>query len=199
MAATLAAHPDVALVFSNVVPPSYDRQLGYVPAYERTTDRLVRSIGATCWGRGLGAGMALRRDVVLDIGGFDEEIGPGARFRSGDDWDLELRLLLKGWYVYETANLWVLHHGFRTYAEGRRHSSLCWYGMGTVVAKPVRAGHPQAFGIAAWQLLANAAAPAMVDLVHLRRPRGLGRIWAFSRGFTRGLLTRVDRIDLKYR
>jgi glycosyltransferase involved in cell wall biosynthesis len=65
MAMILATSPRVALVFSNVVAPPYDRTLGYVPSYERTSDRVVRSIGATCWGRGLGAGMAVRREVVL--------------------------------------------------------------------------------------------------------------------------------------
>jgi GT2 family glycosyltransferase len=198
MAQILAASPRVALVFSNVVPPPYDRHLGYVPTYERTTDRIVRSIGATCWGRGLGAGMALRRDVVLAIGGFDDAIGPGARFGSGDDWDLELRLLLKGWDVYETAHLWVLHHGFRSFADGRGHSRRNWYGMGAVVAKPLRAGHLEAIGLAVWQLAANAAAPAIVDILHMRRPRGLGRILAFCRGFAQGLLTPVDRTNLKY-
>jgi GT2 family glycosyltransferase len=198
MAQILATSPRVALVFSNVVPPPHDRRLGYVPTYERTADRVVRSIGATCWGRGLGAGMAVRRDVVLAIGGFDDAIGPGARFKSGDDWDLELRLLLKGWDVYETAHLWVLHHGFRSFADGRGHSRRNWYGMGAVIAKPLRAGHLEAIGVALWQLTANAAAPAVVDALHLRRPRGLGRIVAFLRGFGQGLRTPVDRTSLKY-
>ena len=47
--------------------------------------------------------MILRRDVVLSLGGFDEAIGPGARFPSGDDWDIAHRVLLNGWHVYETA------------------------------------------------------------------------------------------------
>jgi Glycosyltransferase like family 2 len=198
MVRILEARPDVALVFCNVVPPPYDHRLGYVPAYERTTDRLVRSIGGTCWGRGLGAGMAIRRDAVMAIGGFDDAIGPGARFKSGDDWDLELRLLLKGWHVYETASVSTLHHGFRSYAEGRDHSRRSWYGMGAVVAKPVRAGHVRALGLGMWQLMANVTVPASVDVLHLRQPRGLGRIAAFGQGFARGLSTPVDRATLKY-
>ena len=199
MARILTAWPHVGLVFSNVVSPPYDHRLGYVPTYERTTDRIVRSIGATCRGRGLGAGMAMRRDVVLALGGVDDAIGPGARFQSGDDWDLELRLLLKGWEVYETAELWVLHHGFRSYADGRAHARSNWYGMGAVVAKPVRAGHVGAVGLALWQLWANVALPALADVAHLRRPRGLGRIPAFCRGFAGGLSTHVDRANLRYR
>ena len=80
-----------------------------------------------------------------------------------------------------------------------------WYGMGAVTAKPVRAGHVQALGIALWQLGANAAAPAVApavapppDLLHLRRPHGLGRIVAFCHGFASGLRTHVDRAELKY-
>jgi len=199
MAALLDARPDVALVFSNVAAPPYDRALGYVPTYERRCDREIRSIFSTCTGRGLGAAMAVRRDALLDLGGFDESIGPGARFRSADDWDVELRLLLRGWRVYESAELSVLHHGFRTYAEGRSHSRANWYGMGAVCAKPIRAGHPTAVGLALWQLVANAAAPAVADVLTLRRPHGLGRIPAFSRGFARGLATKVDRSALMFR
>jgi glycosyltransferase involved in cell wall biosynthesis len=199
MTAALQARPDVALVFSNVIAAPHDRQLGYVPTYERRRDRMVRSVWATCTGRGLGAAMALRRDVVLALGGFDESIGPGARFGSGDDWDLELRLLLKGWHVYERADLCVRHYGFRTYAEGRDHSRRNWYGMGAVCAKPLRAGHPAALGLALWQLAANAGRPAAVDILHLHRPHGLGRIPAFSRGFLRGLTTSIDRTTLTYR
>ena len=69
---------------------------------------------------GLGAGMALRREAVLAFGGFDETFCPGARFASGDDWDISLRAMLCGWQVYDTAGISILHHGFRTLAEGRR-------------------------------------------------------------------------------
>ena len=99
MVQILMASPRVALVFSNIVPPPDDRPVGWVPTYGGTTDRVVRSSGATCWGQG--AGMALRRDVVLGIGGFAGGIGPGARLKSCDDQDMERRLLLKGWDVYE--------------------------------------------------------------------------------------------------
>jgi glycosyltransferase involved in cell wall biosynthesis len=189
MAQILRASPRVGLVFSNVVPPPSDRRLWYVPTYERSTDPVVRSIRAASSGRGLAAGMALRRDVVVGIGGVDDAIGPGARVRSGDHWNLERRLLRKGWDVYETAQLSVLHHGFRSFADGRGHSRRNGYRMGAVVAKPLRAGHLEAISLAVRRLVINAAAPAVVDILHVRRPRGLGRIVAFCRGFGQGLHT----------
>jgi hypothetical protein len=56
----------------------------------------------------------------------------------------------------------------------------------------------EAVGLALWQILANAAAPAVADLIHLRRPRGLGRIPAFCHGFADGLGTHVNRTNLRY-
>jgi hypothetical protein len=188
MAQILTASPRVGLVFSNVVSPPSDRRLGYVPTNERTTDPVVRSIRATCSGQGLAAGMALRRDVVVGIGGLDDAVGPGARFRSGDHWNIERRLLRKGWDVYEAAPLSVLHHGFRGFANGRGRSRRNGYRMGAVAAEPMRAGYLAAIGSAVWQFVVNTAARAVVDVLHLRRPRGLGQ----------GLQTPIDPTNLKY-
>ena len=95
--------PQVALVFSRVEAPEYDRQLGYIPEFLPANDRLLTRPRDICDGWGLGAGMAFRRDVVVDMGGVDRAFGPGGRFPSADDFDLELRLLIKGWHVYENS------------------------------------------------------------------------------------------------
>ena len=70
----------------------------------------------------MGAGMAVRREVLLEVGGFDELFGPGARFMSADDVDVAVRVLLRGWHVYTTGDRRVVHHGFRTLREGRDHA-----------------------------------------------------------------------------
>jgi GT2 family glycosyltransferase len=199
MAQALDSRPDVALVFSRVVAGPHDSARGYIPTFDCIDDRLVRSIMATTRRRGLGAGMAMRRDAVLAIGGCDETIGPGTQFLSGDDWDLELRLLLHGWQVYEWTGLAVVHHGFRSFAEGREHSHRNWYGMGAVCAKPVRAGHGSGLVIAVWQITVNVLWAQIRMIARGHRPVGLRRIPAFCRGFARGLLTPVDRGTLKYR
>jgi hypothetical protein len=105
--------------------------------------------------------MAVRRDALLSIGGFDPAFGPGARFPSADDVDLEVRLLLNGWQVYETADVAIVHHGFRTLAEGKAHTVRDWSALGACLAKPVRAGHPVAAGLALWLLLRRAFIPAV--------------------------------------
>ena len=198
MARILAAQPKVAVVFCNVVPIPYDRSKGYVPDYQRTAPRLLTSVGDLREGLGLGAGMAIRKDVALSLGGFDESFGPGARFPSADEWDVCLRALLSGWHVYETPELSIVHDGFRSFAEGRAHARRDWIALGAVCAKPLRAGHPQTVVVPLYLFSAKALWPPVSDLLRLRFPRGFGRIRAFARGFADGLRTPLDPGTLRF-
>ena len=174
------------------------QRAGYVPAYQLKKNRLLRSVSAICGGLGIGAGMALRRDFALSMGGFDETFGPGARFPSADEWDIAMRALLSGGHVYETADLSTVHDGFRTFEEGRQHAWRDWLALGAVCAKPLRAGYLRAAVVPAWLFSTRAVLPPIVDLLHFRKPRGAGRIVAFVQGFAVGLGTRVDRATLRF-
>jgi hypothetical protein len=143
--------------------------------------------------------MALRRTEILAWGGFDESLGPGARFASGDDWDITARALLRGWHVYETADLAIVHHGFRTFAEGRQHARRDWIAIGAVCAKPLRAGHWRAVVVPVWEFSVHALWPPLSELLRGRRPSGSARILGFLRGFAEGLTTSVDRETLIFR
>jgi glycosyltransferase involved in cell wall biosynthesis len=199
MARAMESQPRVAVLFCNVLAPPYDPNEGYVPAYQRTTDRRLTSIAQARNGLGLGAGMALRREAVLAFGGLDETFGPGARFGSGDDWDISLRAMLRGWHVYDTAEVSIVHHGFRTLAEGRTHALRDWVAIGALCAKPIRAGHASAVTLASWMFVVQALWPPMRDILALRRPSGLSRIAGFASGFLGGLRTPVDRKTLLFR
>jgi GT2 family glycosyltransferase len=198
MARVLESQPQAAVAFCRVVPVPHDRAQGYVPAYEPTTARTLRSIAAVGDGLGLGAAMALRRDFVLSMGGFDESFGPGGRFPSADEWDVCLRALLTGHHVYETPELAVVHDGFRTFAEGRTHARRDWIALGAVCAKPLRAGYLGAAIVPLSVFSRRALWPPIADLLHLRKPRGIGRIQAFLQGFALGILTPVDRKRLLF-
>lgn len=198
MAAALESQPTAVVAFCTVVPVPHDRTLGYVPAYELKKNRLLRSVSAICGGLGIGAGMALRREFVLSMGGLDESFGPGARFPSADEWDLSIRALLSGRHVYETADLSIVHDGFRTFQEGRQHARRDWIALGAVCAKPLRAGHLQAAIVPLWLFSTQALWPPVADVLHLRKPRGVGRIIAFVEGFSSGLRTRVDKASLRF-
>lgn len=198
MARALEARPEAAVAFCQVLPIEHDESAGYVPAYHLRESRTLRSVGAIRDGLGIGAGIAVRRDFVQSIGGFDEAFGPGGRFPSADDWDIALRVLLTGHHVFETADLSIVHDGFRTFEQGRAHARRDWLALGAVCAKPLRAGHWNAAIIPVWLFSTKAVWPPIADVLALRKPRGIGRILAFAEGFARGLGTRVERRTLRF-
>jgi glycosyltransferase involved in cell wall biosynthesis len=198
MVRVFGEQPTAAIVFCNVTASPHDQRAGYIPAYQRRRSRLVRWVGATCAGHGLGAGMALRRDVVNALGGFDEALGPGARFPAADDWDIAFRALLSGWHIYETSSVSILHHGFRTFAEGRAHARRDWIGIGALCAKLLRARHFGAGAVLFWDFSAHALWPPCAELLRLRRPRGLARIVGFVQGLGQGLRLPVDPKTLQF-
>jgi GT2 family glycosyltransferase len=199
MVRTLEGQPTAAVAFCSVIAGPYDRTAGYVPTYVARQNRLLRSIGDCRDGLGFGAGMILRREAVVGMGGYDETFGPGARFASGDEHDLCHRLLLKGWHVYETTDVSIVHHGFLTFAEGRTHTRRDWISAGAAGAKLLRSGHLEAAGLPLWLFSVYAVWPPLVDLSRLRRPRQLTRIAGFFHGFVGGLRMTVDRRTLLYR
>ncbi len=198
MAHELESQATAVVAFCSVLAVPHDTNLGYVPAYELKVNRLLQSVKAVRKGLGIGAGMAFRRDFVLSMDGFDETFGPGARFPSADDWDIALRALLSGKHVYETSALSIVHDGFRTMEEGRRHSRRDWLAIGAVWAKPLRAGHLETLFMPIWHFSTGAVWPMINDVLHMRRPRGLGRVTSFLRGFAAGLRTPVDRQKLRF-
>jgi hypothetical protein len=198
MAHQLESHPSAAIVFCNVAPVPHDPGLGYVPAYQIDRGRHLRSVGDLRGGVGLGAGMAVRRDFVTSLGGFDESFGPGARFPSADDWDLAIRALLNGYQVYETPELTVIHDGFRTFKEGKQHAARDWVALGAVCAKPLRARRWEMLTVAAWVLVSKAIWPPLCDLLSFRKPRGVGRITDFVKGFLDGVRVPVQRAQLRF-
>ena len=65
-----------------------------------------------------GANMAFRRKPLLEARGFDERLGAGTRFRSGEDTDALWRLSLAGYDGRYEPDIVVYHHHRRkTLAE----------------------------------------------------------------------------------
>jgi glycosyltransferase involved in cell wall biosynthesis len=198
MAKSLRDHAAAGMVCSNVVAAPFDAAAGYVPTLERNADHLTRSILGTARLHGLGAGVAYRRDALDGIGGFDPALGSGSQFRSSEDWDTQLRMLLRGWFVFHDASLEVTHHGFRSFADGREHARNSWFGIGAMFSKLVRVGPPSLWLLATWKFAADAVVPPFLDVLHLHRPRGIGRVRAFCRGFVLAFRVPVDRKTMRF-
>lgn len=199
MAAVFAAHPRVTVAFCNVVAAPHNHRDGYIPMYQRTDNKLVRSFREKSLARGIGAGIAVRRRATLAIGGFDEALGAGGRFPSGEDWDLALRALAHGQWIYETHEVAVLHDGFRTWRELRDLTRRDWIGIGATYAKPLRRGHWQAVFPACYEAFVIGLLAPLAALLRFQAPRGLRRFLYFWLGFWQGWRVALDVETLRFR
>ena len=188
----------VTLAFCNVVGAPHDRSAGFIPEYRRKGKMLVTTPFQWCAARGIGAGMAVRRRAALEMGGFDEMLGPGGPFQSAEDFDLALRLIALGHQIYVTDEVEVVHYGFRTWAEGKSLTSRDFFGTGAAYSKPFRSGRLRLAVVPLWELLRHAVWPPMFDVLCLRKPRGWKRITGFVAGMVRGLRTPLDSHTLRF-
>jgi glycosyltransferase involved in cell wall biosynthesis len=191
-------NPSVVIAFCGVDAGSYDTSAGFIPYYERQQDLLVASVKLKNKARGIGAGMAARKREAEALGGYDEMLGPGARFPACEDGDLAVRALLTGHQVYESARTCVTHYGFRTWAEGRELSRRDWLGIGAAYMKPLKCGRWGFIGIPAHEVWQWTILPLLKQIFTLRKPTGIGRLSSFFRGVVQGWRTPVDRTTLLY-
>jgi GT2 family glycosyltransferase len=192
-ARAFALDPRVAIVFGNVRAAAHDARDGFVPAYARTEPFIAKKPLDKWQIEGLGACMAIRRAAWEALGGFDEMLGPGAPYPAAGEGDLVLRALRAGWWVYETPDIEVLHHGFRSRREGRDLVAGYARGTGAMMAKHIRCRSP-----GARRLLARMA----LRWLRRGRPEALhlgsndawtSRLGSFAAGFLAGARTPIDR------
>jgi GT2 family glycosyltransferase len=197
-ASIFAVHPKVAVAFCCVEAGEHDQTAGFVPDYVRTGDRVLTTMHDARHVRGLGAGMAVRRNMIEKIGGFDPLLGPGSRFQDCDDRDIAIRALLAGYYVYETSTVAVKHFGFRSWQQGRQLTRRNFLGIGAAYSKFLRCGRIELMYIPAYEFIKYALWPPIRDLLHFRQPSGIVRITAFVKGFIEGLRTPLDKSTMVF-
>jgi GT2 family glycosyltransferase len=144
---------------------------------------------ANPFGLGHGFNMALRRHVAVAVGAFDERLGAGAEFRSGEDSDMLYRVLRAGWTILLHDGITVVHHAWRHgRAELRLHEG---YGMGAAAqtAKHLRRGDRTAGRLALREARGHAITLARWTIKRRARLAAIQLAWAagFVRGFVRAL------------
>lgn len=90
------------------------------------------------WHRGVSATMFLRSPLLKQVGRFDEELGLGAGtpFQSGEETDLLLRAIKKGFQIQYLPSLVVFHPLASAHANGAvMRARLYGAGMGRVLRK----------------------------------------------------------------
>lgn len=184
------ADPRIAIAFGTVAAPEYDRGAGLVPAYQVQRPVVARTLRERCRIEGIGACMAIRRRAWEELGGFDEALGAGAPLRAAEEADFVVRALTSGWHAAETPEPVVVHHGFRTWQQGRELIAGYMVGLGAVNAKMLRLGGVRAIGPLAELSWRWVAGHPLVDLN--QRPPRISRLIPFLRGMRVGVRTPLD-------
>jgi GT2 family glycosyltransferase len=141
---------------------------------------------------GIGANLSVRRAVLERVGGFDELLGAGTPLGSGEDVDLQYRVLRAGLTVANAAAAAVEHLGVRAHGtDSRRLWRAYGLGTGAAIFKHVRLGDPLATRLyVSW--LAACVAWNLRGIAERGRPVALGYTAAFVAGGLRALEFAVD-------
>ncbi len=89
----------------------------------------------TVWTTIMGFCMWMRTAPALEVGGFDPAIGPGTPWGSGEEPDLALKLLRKGYRGFYDVSLSVFHPDKRLTTGSIARAHLYGAGMGRVLRK----------------------------------------------------------------
>ena len=200
LVAAFALDDRIGIVFGNTLAGPYDPAAGVIPSYIRQAPFMAMSMRHKDQVEGLSACMGLRRTAWDSLGGFDEGLGAGGTLKSGAETDFAIRALLAQYYIYETPEIAVTHHGFRTWSEGQQLVRSYWYGTGAVFAKHVKLGHGAVvvhmlYLVRRWltggksQVAQSLAVSASSRL----------RLVSFLRGFTAGLRTPLNSTTGNFR
>ena len=133
----------------------------------------------------------IRVDAWRQLDGFDDWLGAGTSMASGEDTDLIVRLLHRGFAVAETSAAEVVHHGFRDWPSCRALVAGYMRGIGAVSAKMIRLA-----GLGSLAPLATLGGRwltgrPVVDLNHL--PPRWFRLRRFLEGAMAGWTRPIDR------
>lgn len=191
--------PEVGVVSGSLLPPAgltpgwltmcpvlQPREARYVPTAvrQRPSDR--------DW---VTANVAIRADVVADVGMFDEVLGPGTPYPSGEDTDYRLRIEARGVPTIATPESVVFHtYGVRSGVRaGLRQSRAYARGNGALAAKLTLQGDGHG---ETWKASVVYGVPGERhrDLLPHRAPLALLRRWSFLRAYA-DVLARYDVRD----
>jgi len=82
--------------------------------------------------------MAMRAAALKKIQGWDDCIGPGEKFGSGDDHNIAFRLLCAGYKLHFCPQARVVHHGVRPLTYMRQEERRFGHGFGASYVKYLR-------------------------------------------------------------
>jgi glycosyltransferase involved in cell wall biosynthesis len=183
MAWELAAHPDAAFVSGRItLPPDQGTLALTVMDWSMPAEFDIRSRGML----GHSANLGMHRKMLATIGGFDEAMGPGARWPAGEDPDLLDRCLATGSHGWYTPDAVAEHEHWRRGREYIRLQHQYGIGSGARVAKLLRCNRRRSLTVLVddqwrWGILSIVVELAKRDPI--RAAGSLLRLLGMFRGF----------------
>ena len=184
---------EAAVVCGRVRVPEELYKIGFAESFEPKVRELRGGYPPFGGDWGITANLAVRREVVAQVGKFDPMLGAGAPLRAGEEPDFIFRVLRSGLKVVNAKEASVEHLGVRTPGAESRNL-IRGYGVGTGAAffKHIRLGDTDALGVYLGFIGANVRRAAD-GVLRGKRPEGLGYLFAFLSGSVSSFKYKVDR------
>jgi len=197
MNAALTGDDRIGVVYGNVRPMARNLQDGFIAGCLRTAPFVAKHLRHQHRVDGMAGSMGLKRSAWTLLGGFDEMLGAGARFRSAEDLDFSIRALASGFFVCTDPGPEVTHYGFRSWSDGGKLIEGYLYGIGAMIAKHLKCGNWGILHYLAHLALRWAYTGPVVEFGH--QPSRWLRLNAFLRGSAAALSTPVLRKQMLFK
>lgn len=184
---------DAGLIFGALVSAPHDQEHGIIPTFVPPSYEVHRGVGAIQVRAGAGANMFASRALFQKIKGFDAMLGPGATFRSCEEFDLYYRTVVAGFAVIRDPDNPVVHWGIRSKSDGSGERLIrdYWFGEGAVLGKHARARDRRALQLGL-QTFSTEAKWALMSLARFRGKTNLRRAASWAHGFVKGATMPLD-------
>jgi glycosyltransferase involved in cell wall biosynthesis len=186
--------PSVAFVTGRVEMPPGVEHVRPV-ALLRKPDSRTLDLETRTGDLGHSANLAVRRRVLDEVGGFDELLGAGGRFRAAEDLDLMDRILLMGMTGRYEPRALAWHEQWRSKPELVRLDWAYGTGMGVRITKLARTDRRRArreLFDAMWSFGLRTVPHDAIRLYRFLTLTALARVAGTLAGIARGVTVRVD-------
>jgi len=198
MVAGLREDRSAGLAYGTVEPVPHDTRTGFIVGFApMRRRRLIGRLGKL-HDSGIGASMAIRREVLTRVGPFDEMLGAGAYLSSAEDCDMAYRILAGGFALLHLPEAKVLHYGWRDFQSGRNLMRRTYVAVGAAYTKPLRTGDLVG-ALLLGRELAMAIGTVAQALIRRQRPLGVGRLVALFVGILKSFELPVQNRPLVYK
>ena len=184
---------NIGIVYGKVEPGKSVDNTGFITTYIEENSYTSKSLYDEKSLRGLSANMGIRKTVWEKLNGFDPVLGAGVHFNSCEETDLNIRTLLKGYFIHYSPEVSVMHHGYRDSREAQRLVEGYAYGNGALFAKHIKSGQFGMIFLLFTQILSWAFGTSWVMTNTNTESYKFGRMRAFIRGLLKGFTTPLDK------